>query len=42
MAIECFLKRQMGALRPFDALGEEALASLKNGETVKVTITRET
>ena len=40
MAIECFLKRQMGALRPFDALGEEAINALRNGDVVKVVITR--
>lgn len=40
MAIEAFLRRQMGALRPIDAVGEQVLADIPPGEIVRVTIRR--
>lgn len=37
---EAFMRRQMGALRPIDAAGEQALAEIPQGELVRVTIKR--
>lgn len=34
------MRRQMGALRPIDAMGEEALADIPQNELVRVTIKR--
>lgn len=40
MAVEIFLRRQMGALRPIDAMGEQAIADIPQNELVRVTIKR--
>lgn len=40
MATELFARRHMGALRPIDAAGEQALADIPQGELVRVTIRR--
>lgn len=40
MATEAFLRKQMGALRPFDSAGEAVLAEIAHGEMVRVTIRR--
>lgn len=40
MSTEAFFRRQMGALRPVDAAGEQALADIPQGELVRVTIRR--
>lgn len=40
MPLECFLQKGLDSLRAFDALGEEALADIKTGDRVKVSITR--
>lgn len=40
MATEAFMRRHMGALRPIDAAGEQALADIPRGELVRVTIRR--
>lgn len=40
MAETIFLRRHLGALRPIDAIGEEALANIPQGATVKAEITR--
>jgi hypothetical protein len=37
---EFIARRQMGALRPIDAAGEEALADIPSGELVRVKISR--
>ncbi len=40
MAVEVFLRRQLGALRAIDATGEEALKDIPQNEIVRVTIRR--
>jgi hypothetical protein len=40
MALTFFARRHLNALRPIDALGEEALADVKAGEVVEVTVKR--
>lgn len=40
MATEAFFVRHLGALRPADAMAEEILGEIANGETVKLSITR--
>lgn len=40
MAETAFMRRHLGALRPIDAMGEEALRAVKPDEVVRVTITR--
>lgn len=40
MATELFMRRQLSALRPIDAAGEQALGEIASGEVLRVTVRR--